>query len=524
MQSQPWTPTKDGLNRKGSLLSWLDERIRILLLAPAFLVMLLVFLYPILYTVYLSVHDWTLFTMQDPPFIGFKHILEVLSDTTFHRSLLRSAIYVCAGVGLQLVLGFTLALAVDRIRRGQGLLTTLFVFPMMVTPVVVGLMWKFIFDYNFGIFNYTLTLFGLEKMAVLNTSSTALAALIFVDTWQWTPFMFIVLLAGLRSLPTEPFEAADIDGASAWQKLRNITLPLLKSVMIVCLVMRAAGAIKVFDQIYVLTGGGPGTSTETFSILLHRKAFAEFNFGYSSALAIVLAIIVGIICWFAVRSLYSEKQGATIMRSNRNHPLLYVYVYGALVIFLFPIFWVMFTSIKTPTQAFQIPPVWFFSPSLENYREVFRTQPFSEYLINSLITTVVSTLLALVIGTLAGYSLARFRIKGQRVITFSVFFTKIFPPIVLVVPFFVLFQQLGSTDSLFSLIVSYTTFNLPFVIWLMWGFLKELPESLEEAAIIDGTTRFGAMVAGCAAACQARTCRIRHLHRHELLERISVCA
>lgn len=181
------------------------------------------------------------------------------------------------------------------------------------------------------------------------------------------------------------------------------------------------------------------------------------------------------------------------MRSNRNHPLLYVYVYGALVIFLFPIFWVMFTSIKTPTQAFQIPPVWFFSPSLENYREVFRTQPFSEYLINSLITTVVSTLLALVIGTLAGYSLARFRIKGQRVITFSVFFTKMFPPIVLVVPFFVLFQQLGSTDSLFSLIVSYTTFNLPFVIWLMWGFLKELPDSLEEAAIIDGTTRFGAM-------------------------------
>jgi multiple sugar transport system permease protein len=168
-------------------------------------------------------------------------------------------------------------------------------------------------------------------------------------------------------------------------------------------------------------------------------------------------------------------------------------VYISLFLFLFPIFWVMFTSIKTPTQAFQIPPVWIFKPSVDNYQEVFRTQPFFYYLLNSLIATVVSTLLALLIGTLAGYSLARFRIKGQKLIGFSVFFTKMFPPIVLVVPFFVLFRQFGGTDSLFALIVSYVSFNLPFVTWIMWGFLKELPDSLEEAAVIDGTSRFGAM-------------------------------
>jgi multiple sugar transport system permease protein len=297
----------DDSRQKGGLLSRLDAKISILLLVPAMLVMALVFLYPILYTVYLSFHDWTFFTMRNPPFIGLRHVLHVLGDTGFYRSMLRSAIYVGAGVGLQLVFGFTLALAVNRIRRGHGLLTTLFVFPMMVTPVVVGLIWKFIFDYNFGIFNYTLTLLGMEKLAVLNTSSLALAATILVDTWQWTPFMFIVLLAGLKSLPNEPFEAADIDGASARQKLWHITLPLLKSVIIVSLVMRIAGAIKVFDQIFVLTGGGPGTATETFSILLHRKAFVEFDFGYSAALAIVLTIIVGVVCWFAVRSLYSDK-------------------------------------------------------------------------------------------------------------------------------------------------------------------------------------------------------------------------
>jgi multiple sugar transport system permease protein len=169
------------------------------------------------------------------------------------------------------------------------------------------------------------------------------------------------------------------------------------------------------------------------------------------------------------------------------------FVLVMLVMFLFPIFWVMFTSVKTPVQAFQIPPVWLFMPTLENYQYVFHSQPFFYYLINSLIVTVLSTLLSLMIGTLAGYSLARFRMKGQKWVSFAVFFTKMFPPIVLVVPFFVMFRSIGGTDSLYSLTLTYIAFNLPFVIWLMWGFLKEVPDSLEEAALIDGTSRFGAM-------------------------------
>ncbi|WP_342433255.1 carbohydrate ABC transporter permease [Neobacillus sp. FSL H8-0543] len=171
----------------------------------------------------------------------------------------------------------------------------------------------------------------------------------------------------------------------------------------------------------------------------------------------------------------------------------YTYVIVCLLGFLFPIFWVIFTSIKTTTQAFQIPPVWFFKPSVENYVQVFETQPFIYYFLNSLIVTVLSTVLSLIIGTLAGYSLARMKMKGQKFVSFTVFFTKMFPPIVLVVPFFALFRQFGGTDTLFALTLSYVAFNLPFVTWLMWGFLKELPESLEEAALIDGTSRFGAM-------------------------------
>lgn len=168
-------------------------------------------------------------------------------------------------------------------------------------------------------------------------------------------------------------------------------------------------------------------------------------------------------------------------------------VYATLLLFLFPIFWVLFTSIKTPTQAFQIPPVWFFKPTFENYEHVFRSQPFFFYLLNSLIVTVLSTGLSLVVGTFTGYSLARFNMKGQKWVSFAVFFTKMFPPIVLVVPFFIMFRSIGATDSLYTLTLTYIAFNLPFVTWLMWGFLRELPGSLEEAALIDGTSRFGAM-------------------------------
>ncbi|MDF2645104.1 MAG: sugar transporter permease [Paenibacillus sp.] len=295
------------MKQKKGFFVWLDERIQFILLIPALLLMLLVFLYPLLNNVYLSFFDYTFLTLQDPPFVGLKNIINVFRDGGFYHAIYLTVIFVGVGVGLQFVIGFSLAIAVNRIRKGHGMITTLFVFPMMVTPVVVGLIWKFILDYNFGIFNYVLTLFGLNKVALLTSSQLALPTTILVDTWQWTPFMFIVLLAGLKALPSEPYEAAEMDGASRWQTLLYVTLPLMKSVIIVSLVMRVAGALKVFDQIFVLTGGGPGTSTETLSITLHRKAFVEFDFGYSAALAMVLTVAVGFLCWLAIRALYSEK-------------------------------------------------------------------------------------------------------------------------------------------------------------------------------------------------------------------------
>jgi len=171
-----------------------------------------------------------------------------------------------------------------------------------------------------------------------------------------------------------------------------------------------------------------------------------------------------------------------------------VLVWTATAIFLFPIFWIMFTSVKTPVQAFQIPPVWFFRPTLENYVTVFRSQPFGHYFWNSATTAATSTIFSLTVGTAAAYSLARFRFRAQKSISFVIFLTRMVPPVVLLVPFFILFRNLNWTDTPAALAFSYTAFNLPFVIWLMWGFFKEIPYELEQAAMIDGASAFGAMV------------------------------
>lgn len=171
----------------------------------------------------------------------------------------------------------------------------------------------------------------------------------------------------------------------------------------------------------------------------------------------------------------------------------YGVVTGAVILFLFPIGWTILTSIKSETQAFQIPPVWVFWPTLENYATVFRLQPFFTYFGNTLVVTVVTTTLSLTAGTLAGYSLARFPFPGKRGMATLVFTTRMMPPMVLLVPLAVFWRILGLTDSLSALVMTYNIFNVPFVTWLMWGFFQGVPVELEEAAMVDGTTRLGAL-------------------------------
>jgi len=191
------------------------------------------------------------------------------------------------------VIGFALALLLNRSFPAKGLVTTLLLVPMMLSPVVVGLFWKFIFDDLHGLLNFLISgIFRLQPVQWLSQPGTALASLVIVDTWMWSPFMMLISLAGLSAVPQHLYEAAEVDRASAWFKFRHITLPLVAPLLLIALLFRTMDAFKFFDIVFVLTGGAPGDSTETLSLSLYRLAFNQFDTGKACALAYIMLVII----------------------------------------------------------------------------------------------------------------------------------------------------------------------------------------------------------------------------------------
>ncbi len=223
-------------------------------------------------------------------FIGFDNYLEAFSDPLFWSALRVTGKFIGIAVPIELVIGIGLALAFQREFRGIRIVRTIFLIPMMVTPVIVGLTWRFMLNPEVGIIDYILR----RDISWLGNQQLAIYVCILVDIWQWTPFMFLIAFAGLRSLPIEPFEAAIVDGGSRAQIFWFITLPLLSRILLVAITLRFLDTIKIFDTIYVMTKGGPVRTTETLSIWLYRVGLRFFHIGYAAAISwIFLAIALG---------------------------------------------------------------------------------------------------------------------------------------------------------------------------------------------------------------------------------------
>jgi multiple sugar transport system permease protein len=226
-------------------------------------------------------------------FIGLKNYRDLLgSDPKFFAALARTVIFVMLVVPIELVLGLAIALFLDREFAGRRLSLTLIMLPTMVAPVVVGMMWRFLLMPSFGPITYWLNQFGFfTSQSIFSGEISAFMALALIDIWEWTPFMMLILLSGLSALPPDPIEAAHIDGANSWEILRYVQLPLLRPLIIIAVMFRAIDASKVFDTIYVLTGGGPGSATEVISIYAFRTSFIAWKLGYGAAVCLVLAYI-----------------------------------------------------------------------------------------------------------------------------------------------------------------------------------------------------------------------------------------
>ena len=282
-------------------------------LAPAALVLAVALFYPICYMIYASFLDWNPSQrIGEAEFIGLRNYIKLFNDPNFRESLGVTLKFAAIVVTLEMFIGVGLALLLDRNIRGMSVLRTLFILPMMIAPIVVGLMWRYMYHPTVGIFNRTLRDWGFEPIPWLSDGSWAFASVIIADVWQWTPFIFILSLAALQSLPSSAIEASKIDGATGWQQIIYIKLPLMLPVLIVTLLLRLIDSFKVLEVILVMTNGGPGLSTEILSLRINRTASEFRELGEAAAMSNLLLIVL-LILTFAM-FIYNKAQEARAAR------------------------------------------------------------------------------------------------------------------------------------------------------------------------------------------------------------------
>ena len=291
-----------------------------LFVAPAALVMVLALFYPIAYMIWGSFRDWDPSqSIADTEFVGLANYARLLVDPAFHESFWVTLIFAFTVVSVEMVLGVGLALLLDRQIRGMSVLRTLFILPMMIAPVVVGLVWRFMFHQTYGTFNRFLEAIGLPPVDWLGQNP--LLSIIIADIWQWTPFIFILSLAALQSLPRSALEAARIDGASAWQQIWHIKLPLMLPVLVVTMLLRLIDAFKVLEVILVMTGGGPGLQTEILALRIARTAREFRELGEAAAMSnyLLMLLMVLTLGMFAfTRWMEARARRMTLVRNDEE--------------------------------------------------------------------------------------------------------------------------------------------------------------------------------------------------------------
>src|SRR6478609_3218954 len=269
-----------------------QQRFMLFLIAPAALLMLLFQVLPIAIGANASFRNWALYNPKKT-WVGLDHYYAVITDPAFLYVVLPNTfLFMVLSVAGAMVTGLALALLLNRPFRGQKLVQTVLLVPLMVAPVVAAIMIRWIFNDQFGIVNVVLEAIGLDGQPWLVQRWSAFGIILLTDIWLWTPWFTLLLLAGLQSLPKEPFEAAAIDGTTTWRVFRFLTLPMLRPVIVVCVVIRAIDAFRTFDIVWTISGGGPARATEVFSIYAYVEAFQFMNFGRGSAAAVVGAIII----------------------------------------------------------------------------------------------------------------------------------------------------------------------------------------------------------------------------------------
>ncbi len=290
-----------------SLERWFERHLRILMLAPAMLILIGLTVFP---TIYMFTAAFQRISPNpDIPreFAGLDNFVRMASDAEFLSSLKNTVIFTVSSVTAEFLLGLGLALLFDKYVRNLNFLKTLLMMPMMLPPIAVAITWKLIYQPQFGVLNELMFQLGLPLQAWAGDVNLAMFSIIVADVWEWTPFIILLMLAGLASLPQEPYEAAEMDGASSWRQFRDLTLPFLKPVIAIALLLRIMDALRLFDLVFILTRGGPANATETLSLYVFKVAFTFVDIGYAAAISFfVLVVTVVFSTWFIKRMRLAE--------------------------------------------------------------------------------------------------------------------------------------------------------------------------------------------------------------------------
>ena len=273
----------------------IEKHAKWVFLAPAILIIVVIGVYPLIHALWASLTKASAFSLAMTQFVGLDNYSKILENWRFWNTLKVTGLFVLICVPIELILGFIIALAFDTDSRLLARARAIFIIPTMIAPVAVAILWRLMYQPQIGIINFLIEKIGLQPQMWLAEPKIALFSAALVDIWQWTPFMFLILLAGLRGLPKEVLEAGSVDGTSYLQSVLLIRIPLLRNVILIATLLRFLDAIRTFDTIYVLTYGGPASATDLYSMLTFREAFKFFHLNLASALSIVFLIMVSIL-------------------------------------------------------------------------------------------------------------------------------------------------------------------------------------------------------------------------------------
>jgi multiple sugar transport system permease protein len=542
-------PRRSSAQRLESVLGR-DWKIALIFVLPTVLIMVGLIFWPFVNAILLSLTSLNFLTGETVN-VGLRNYQRLFSNSDYLLSMENTIRFTLWSLAIKFATGMTIALILNSRLPARGLLSGIMLLPWIVPEIVTALAWKSIYDPIFGGLNPILLGTGVvdRPLGWLADPHLALPSVIAVNVWKGIPFYTLLLLAGLKAIDHELLQAAEVDGGNVVQRFRHVTLPGLRYVIIVVLLLSFISTFNQFGLIFLMTGGGPSGATRVYSILAYEKAIGSLQYGPGSAIALSVAPLMAVIIWllakfmrhdesaprvrrgpsfgdrflklpgrvfgtlldliflpfellfkgfeaigrvirkrttgFADEPLFKPKQRSQMAVTGRLLLLLPIMVFV-----LFPFYWVIVTSFKSTPQISERTSIFWPRPfTLDHYQSLLFTTPFLKWFANSVLVAAVSTMISVVFAALAAYALSRLKFVGSGLLTSFLLITYLLPGTLIFIPLYEILTTLGIVNTYGALMLTYPTFLLPFATWVLIGYFRSIPVELEEAAMIDGASR-----------------------------------